>query len=118
MPGAMLTASHNPAQYNGAKLCLAGAKPIGAESGLIEIRDMAVSGLPPAATTGSMVGSMAGPIAGLAAAAATPWAVQKGIQSGPGRAYLMNQRFAGPSPLSADARRAALITALTQGIAP
>jgi len=54
MPGAMLTASHNPAQYNGAKLCLAGAKPIGAESGLIEIRDMAVSGLPPAATTGTI----------------------------------------------------------------
>ena len=72
----------------------------------------------PAATTGSMVGSVAGPIAGLAAAAATPWAVQKGLQSAPGRAYLMNQRFAGPSPLSADARRAALITALTQGIAP
>ena len=72
----------------------------------------------PAATTGGMVGSVAGPIAGLAAAAATPWAVQKGLQSGPGRAYLMNQRFAGLSPLSADARRAALITALTQGIAP
>lgn len=72
----------------------------------------------PAATTGSMVGSVAGPLAGLAAAAATPWAVQRGLQSAPGRAYLMNQRFAGPSPLSADARRAALISALTQGIAP
>jgi len=45
MPGAMLTASHNPAQYNGVKLCLAGAKPIGAETGLTEIRDMTVAGL-------------------------------------------------------------------------
>ena len=45
MPGAMLTASHTPAQYNGVKLCLAGAKPIGAETGLTEIRDMTVAGL-------------------------------------------------------------------------
>ena len=36
-PGAMFTASHNPAQYNGIKLCLAGAKPIGVETGLVEI---------------------------------------------------------------------------------
>ena len=49
MPGAMLTASHNPAQYNGVKLCLAGARPIGAETGLMAIRDMTVSGLPPVA---------------------------------------------------------------------
>ncbi|MDG4820926.1 phosphomannomutase/phosphoglucomutase [Asanoa sp. WMMD1127] len=38
MPGAMFTASHNPAQYNGIKLCLAGAKPIGQDSGLREIQ--------------------------------------------------------------------------------
>jgi phosphomannomutase len=37
-PGAMFTASHNPARYNGIKLCLAGAKPVGVESGLQEIR--------------------------------------------------------------------------------
>jgi phosphomannomutase len=37
-PGAMFTASHNPARYNGIKLCLAGARPVGAESGLAEIR--------------------------------------------------------------------------------
>jgi phosphomannomutase len=36
-PGAMFTASHNPAKYNGIKLCLAGAKPVGVESGLAEI---------------------------------------------------------------------------------
>jgi phosphomannomutase len=38
-PGAMFTASHNPARYNGIKLCLARAKPVGIESGLAEIRD-------------------------------------------------------------------------------
>jgi phosphomannomutase len=37
-PGAMFTASHNPAQYNGIKMCLAGAKPIGLESGLADIQ--------------------------------------------------------------------------------
>jgi phosphomannomutase len=37
-PGAMFTASHNPAQYNGIKLCLAGARPVGAETGLAEIK--------------------------------------------------------------------------------
>ena len=39
-PGAMFTASHNPAQYNGIKLCLAGARPIGVETGLAEIEEM------------------------------------------------------------------------------
>jgi phosphomannomutase len=41
MPGAMFTASHNPAQYNGIKLCRAGAAPIGQDSGLVEIREAA-----------------------------------------------------------------------------
>lgn len=40
-PGAMFTASHNPAQYNGIKMCLAGAKPIGLETGLADIEKMA-----------------------------------------------------------------------------
>jgi phosphomannomutase len=40
VPGAMFTASHNPARYNGIKLTLAGAKPIGGESGLLEIEEM------------------------------------------------------------------------------
>lgn len=39
-PGAMFTASHNPAQYNGIKMCLAGAKPIGVDTGLSEIEAM------------------------------------------------------------------------------
>jgi phosphomannomutase len=42
-PGAMFTASHNPAQYNGIKMCRAGAQPIGTDTGLAEIRDL-VSG--------------------------------------------------------------------------
>jgi phosphomannomutase len=46
MPGAMFTASHNPARYNGIKLCLAGAKPVGQETGLLEIRDLAQNGVP------------------------------------------------------------------------
>ncbi|MGD9795242.1 MAG: phosphomannomutase/phosphoglucomutase [Acidimicrobiia bacterium] len=41
-PGAMFTASHNPAQYNGIKFCLAGAKPVGSESGLVDIKEAAV----------------------------------------------------------------------------
>ena len=54
MPGAMLTASHNPAQYNGIKLCLAGARPIGVDTGLTEIRDMTVEGLAPVARHGTL----------------------------------------------------------------
>jgi phosphomannomutase len=41
LPGAMFTASHNPAQYNGIKMCRSGARPIGQDSGLVEIRDRA-----------------------------------------------------------------------------
>ncbi len=40
-PGAMFTASHNPAQYNGLKLCLSGARPIGRDTGLAEIEAVA-----------------------------------------------------------------------------
>ena len=46
MPGAMITASHNPARYNGIKLCRAGAKPVGIESGLAEIKEMVKTGVP------------------------------------------------------------------------
>ena len=42
-PGAMFTASHNPAQYNGIKLCRAGARPIGADTGLGEIAELTES---------------------------------------------------------------------------
>jgi phosphomannomutase len=41
LPGAMFTASHNPARYNGVKLCRAGARPIGQETGLARIRELA-----------------------------------------------------------------------------
>lgn len=43
-PGAMFTASHNPAQYNGIKMCRALAAPVGMETGLAEIRDRVASG--------------------------------------------------------------------------
>jgi len=52
--GAMFTASHNPAQYNGIKMCLAGAKPIGEDSGLREIKALAEQTLPRVAAPGSI----------------------------------------------------------------
>lgn len=39
LPGAVFTASHNPAQYNGVKFCLSGARPVGIDSGLAQVRD-------------------------------------------------------------------------------
>ncbi len=58
-PGAMFTASHNPAQYNGLKLCLSGARPVGIDSGLPEIKATAESVLDgggplPASSAGSL----------------------------------------------------------------
>ena len=41
LPGAMFTASHNPARYNGIKLCLSGARPVGQDTGLAELRQQA-----------------------------------------------------------------------------
>ena len=41
LPGAIFTASHNPAQYNGIKMCTAGARSIGIESGLADVRELA-----------------------------------------------------------------------------
>ena len=41
LPGAMFTASHNPAQYNGIKMCRAGAAPVGQDTGLTQIRELA-----------------------------------------------------------------------------
>ncbi|MGW5695062.1 phosphomannomutase/phosphoglucomutase [Streptomyces asiaticus] len=59
LPGAMFTASHNPARYNGIKMCRAGAAPIGQDSGLAEIRalveEWAEGGAPePAAEAGTI----------------------------------------------------------------
>ena len=45
-PGAMFTASHNPAEYNGIKLCFSGARPIGKESGLLVIEKFVNDGAP------------------------------------------------------------------------
>jgi phosphomannomutase len=46
VPGAMFTASHNPARYNGIKLCRAGAAPVGQDSGLSDIRELVEGGVP------------------------------------------------------------------------
>jgi phosphomannomutase len=57
-PAAMFTASHNPARYNGVKLCRAGARPVGSDTGLDEVRARAeqylAEGLPQAASTGPL----------------------------------------------------------------
>lgn len=49
LPGATITASHNPPEYNGLKLCRPGAAPIGADTGLNEIKEAVVSGAVPVA---------------------------------------------------------------------
>jgi phosphomannomutase len=55
LPGAMFTASHNPAQYNGIKLCRAGAAPVGQESGLAQLQEVVTcGGLPDASTPGTV----------------------------------------------------------------
>ena len=46
LPGAMFTASHNPAAYNGIKMCKSLARPIGQESGLLRIKELVASGVP------------------------------------------------------------------------
>jgi len=54
IPGAMVTASHNPPQYNGIKLCRAGAKPVGIETGLKDIKDLAERSVVSAPVPGSI----------------------------------------------------------------
>jgi phosphomannomutase len=54
-PAAMFTASHNPAKYNGIKLCLTGARPVGQDTGLADIKKMVESGdIPEAEKKGSV----------------------------------------------------------------
>ena len=57
-PGAMFTASHNPAQYNGIKLCRAGARPVGEDTGLAEVRELAERYLDEGLPTGSRQGQI------------------------------------------------------------
>jgi len=64
-PGAMFTASHNPAQYNGIKMTLAGARPIGSDSGMDEIKrivledDLGPQGAPGTITDDDLLGAFA-----------------------------------------------------------
>lgn len=54
LPGVVITASHNPPQYNGLKFCQPAAAPIGQDTGLLEIRAMAERGVTPSATRGTV----------------------------------------------------------------
>jgi phosphomannomutase len=54
IPGAMVTASHNPPQYNGIKLCRAGARPVGIETGLRDIQDLAERTMVPVPDPGTV----------------------------------------------------------------
>ncbi|MGZ4151166.1 MAG: phosphomannomutase/phosphoglucomutase [Actinomycetota bacterium] len=54
VPATMLTASHNPPNYNGLKFCLGGARPVGQDTGLADIRALAEQELPPRASRGSV----------------------------------------------------------------
>jgi phosphomannomutase len=54
VPGAMITASHNPPEWNGIKLCREGAAPVGSDTGLDDILANAEAGLPSAARTGTI----------------------------------------------------------------
>jgi phosphomannomutase len=54
LPGIMITASHNPKQYNGLKFCQPGARPVGEETGLRDIRTIVEDGVSPATTRGSI----------------------------------------------------------------
>ena len=74
LPGAMFTASHNPAEYNGIKLCRSGARPVGEETGLAEVRDLAarylvaappVAAAPGTVTERAMLGEYAAFLRGL-----------------------------------------------------
>jgi len=54
LPGIMITASHNPKQYNGLKFCQPGARPVGEETGLRDIRAIVEAGVTPAGERGSV----------------------------------------------------------------
>ncbi|MEH0444373.1 MULTISPECIES: phosphomannomutase/phosphoglucomutase [unclassified Streptomyces] len=78
LPGAMFTASHNPARYNGIKLCRAGAAPVGQDTGLTEIRALVERWTDDAADPGADAGTDSG-----APRTATPAAPRPGTTADP-----------------------------------
>ena len=67
VPGAMFTASHNPARYNGIKLCRSAARPVGQDTGLSQIRDLAQSLLDSDTAPGAGAGAGAAGAGGVGA---------------------------------------------------
>jgi phosphomannomutase len=93
LPGAMFTASHNPAQYNGIKMCRAGAAPIGRDTGLAEIRALVEvwsgTGLPEAGVgsgSGTGLGAESGAGTGLGAESGAGTGLGVGSGAGTGQA--------------------------------
>lgn len=104
VPGAMWTASHNPAEYNGLKLCRAGAEPVSLDTGLAAMRDRAQAGtFPPSAEPGrhsrrELIGEYADHVRGFIDAASLQ-RTKVAVDAGNGMAGLVVPEVFGGLPL-------------------